>query len=535
MNWKSFIRVTATELTAFFFRAARTLKHDSFYWLRAEDPLYLLWLLRHKRRFDPPAASSGRSPVFSILTPAYNTRPVWLRELIGSLRRQTFGDWELLLIDDASSDPASIAALSQLAASDTRIRLLRNEANLGIAASTNRGAEHATGDWLLLLDHDDLLYPDALATLHAGMQQQPPADVLYADEDRLSPRGLRYRYHFKPAFSPSLLEMCNYILHPMCIRRSSWQAAGGMRPECDGSQDYDLLLRLWDRGAKIRHVPGVLYTWRESSESMAGNAFKPHIFVAGKRALREHLTRRGEAFAAIIDNPETELGDYRIQWQISAHTRVLLISDSPPAWSPVWQLTHLTAGPALWRKVQTAASNDYDAVVLLEHGVQIDDQSSIEELIGWCLRADVGVVGGRILDQRGYILHAGLSLAPDATLRADFHARPLAHYSVARRLRDCLAVHGALALAGFKLNTLAAQCNGADNWSLALCLAAHARGWRVVYTPFASFQAEHWDDTCQNSASIRQLLTAHGIYQDPFSNPYLTSVRRNDLRLPLLT
>ena len=536
MNLKAFIRVTATKITASFFRLARWLRCDWLYWLRAEDPVYLLWLLKHKRRFGTAQAPWERQPVFSILTPAYNTDPVWLAELFDSLQQQTFGDWELLLIDDASTDPASGTALDQLTANDSRIKVLRNTSNLGIATSTNIGAEHAQGDWLVLLDHDDLLYPDALATLYAGTHKHPQAVVLYADEDRLSPRGLRYRYHFKPAFSPSLLEMCNYILHPMCLRRSTWQAVGGMRSDFDGSQDYDLLLRLWDGGAEIRHIPGILYTWRESSESMAGSAFKPHIFSAGKRALKEHLVRRGDSFTCIDDNPETELGDYRIHWQIPTTSRVLVISDEPPTWCPAWQLTPLMLDRESWLHSLAAITANYDAVVFLDQGIKAE-QSSVEELIGWCLRADVGVVGGRILDQNNCILRAGLSLTPNKTIRADFYTKPLANYPSARRLRDCLAVDGAIAVAGSKWAVLrdALPANmGLFNGSLALCLAARAKGWRVVYTPFASFRA----DSLQipyGSISVQQLLETYAINQDPFTNPYLASKCRNDFRLPIFS
>ncbi|MDX1607491.1 MAG: glycosyltransferase, partial [Candidatus Competibacterales bacterium] len=339
-NWKRSIRRVAAESLALFFRGARWLHRDAFYWQRCEDPSYWLWLRRHRR----PVASAlptGAGPRFSILLPAHDTRPAWLRETVDSVRAQSRGDWELIVVDDASPDPASRATLDALPDRDPRIRLLRHPVNRGIAASTNHAAESARGEWLLLLDHDDLLCPDTLAALAAGAEAHPEAGLLYTDEDRLSPRGLRYRPHFKPGFSPSRLEMCNYILHPLCVRRTVWQAHGGMRPRFDGSQDYDLLLRLWDAGVGFAHVPGVYYTWRESPDSMAGGADKPHIFAAGRAALGEHLRRRGET-AEVGDNPETELGDYRIIFPRPATLRLGVIGGPPDLPLPAgWSLERL--------------------------------------------------------------------------------------------------------------------------------------------------------------------------------------------------
>jgi len=529
MSWKRFIWGIATNTTAWFFQAARGLRADVFYWLRTEDPIYLLWLLKHKRQFGSAAPPGTGKPLFSILAPAYNTRPEWLNELVASVRQQTCGGWELILIDDASDVSASRAALTRLAARDPRIKLLRNESNRGIAASTNRGAEAASGDWLLLLDHDDVLYPDTLAALAAGAQRYPDATVLYADEDRFSPRGLRYRYHFKPAFSPSLLEMCNYILHPMCIRRDAWQQVGGMKSDLDGSQDYDLLLRLWDSGAEIRHIPGVFYTWRESDASMAGGAFKPQIFNAGKQALREHLLRRGDSFKEIDDNPQTELGDYRIRWRIPPETRVLLLSEAPPIEPSEWRLTHRKISSGIGAALQAAANETWDAVVFLSPGLAADSHS-LEELIGWCLRDDVGVVGGRILDEKDRILHAGLSLASNGSLQVDFFAQPVIKHPAAQRLRDCLAVCDALAVAGDKLAVLAPSLS-ADPWPLALCLAARARAWRVLCTPFTDFRGPSSAILNLDQNRAHRLLTSYAITQDPFANPHAALTYRLDTPL----
>lgn len=531
MNWKRSIAATLTSA----FRLARRLApgNETLYWLASDDPNYLLWLWRHKRPAlrRPPAPPAA--PLFSVLMPVHDTPPAWLREAVDSVRRQTRGDWELLLIDDASARPDTLACLTECRTLDPRIRLLRNEASRGIAASTNRGATAARGAWLLLLDHDDTLYPDALAAFGQAIADAPDAECFYADEDRLTPAGLRSLHDFKPAFSLSRLEMCNYLLHPLCLRHALWNRHGGMRPAFDGSQDYELLLRLVDAGIRPRHVPGVLYSWRQSPRSMAGGADKPHIYRTGKAALAEHLHRRGEAFIAIEDNPETGPGDYRIRFRLPATLRLLLI-DAPKtlALSDAWHCDRTGSNEL----PSAAALARYDAVLLLDPRLSCDDwPGALGELIAWCQRDDVGVVSGRVLDARDRILHAGQSLIPSAPPRLcdDFRYRPLRRTPSASRLRDCPALAPiALAVAGPRLAALLNPADAPAIRTLSWCLRARERDWRVCYTPFADFRA----DTplpLPDPVAQQVVLKQHGITRDPYLNPYLASTRWNDQRLPL--
>lgn len=519
--------------------ARRCMPHNrSLYWLASSDPNYLLWLLHHKRpSLDlPPGQPHQREPYFSVLMPVYNTRTDWLSEAIDSVRCQIFDAWELIIVDDASTAVAVPSVLEKWAKTEPRIRILRNDVNCGIAASTNRAARAAKGRYLILLDHDDTLYPDALAVFAQAISREPQARLLYADEDRLTPEGLRELHDFKPAFSPSLLEMCNYILHPLCIRRDLWHSAGGLCSCFDGSQDYDLLLRLVDCGERPVHVAGILYSWRQGASSMAGGAIKPHIFRAGRKALRHHLVRRGE-HGDIDDNPETGPGDYRIRFRLPTKLRLLLVTDgSVPALPECWRVDRLPASPNAVSTLRTHDLVGYDAVVWLDAGLIPGDWSGpLNELIGWCRRDDVGVVGGRLLTPSGRVVHAGLSLTQDGRLRADFAGRPLSRTPPASRLRDCVALApGALAVAGCKLAALLLDDTPLPPaaWSLALCLAAQARGWRVVYTPFACFRTNAVPAIPDTSTS-RALLTRHAIVADPYTNPFLASANGNDLRLPL--
>lgn len=539
MSWKHSIATLPAELLGLAARAARRCapRNRSLYWLVSGDPNYLLWLLHHKHPLlsQPAAPPNPTGPLFSILMPVFNTRADWLREAIDSVCRQTFGAWELVIVDDASSTAATRRVLAEAAALEARIRLLCNATNRGIAASTNRAAQAAQGRYLVLLDHDDTLYPDALARFARAIGDTPGVRLLYADEDRLTAAGLRQLHDFKPAFSPSLLEMCNYILHPLCLRRDLWQTAGGLCSRFDGSQDYDLLLRLVDAGEQPVHVPGILYSWRQGASSMAGGAAKPHIYRAGRAALQDHLARRAES-GDIADNPETGPGDYRIRFRLPQRLHVLLVG--APAAAVVagdWQITRLATASDPATALAGLEPARFDAVVWLTPALATADwTAALGELIGWARRRDVGVVGGRLLTPAGRILHAGLGLTSDQRLRADFAGRPLSRTAAACRLRDCLALApGALAIAGAKLAVLSATAPlPPPAWSLALCLAARERGWRVVYTPFASFQTTRPPDL-PDPAAVRDLLDHYAIKHDPYTNPWLTSPHWNDLRLPL--
>ncbi len=539
MSWKRSIAALPSELLGLSARAARyCAPHNrALYWLASSDPNYLLWLLRHKRPLVNQAAAPPRSrePLFSVLTPVHNTRADWLREAIDSVRNQTFGAWELIIVDDASTTPATLTVLADCTAGEPRITLLHNTANAGIAASTNRAARAARGQYLVLLDHDDTFYPDTLATFARAIAQRPDARLLYADEDRLTSTGLRELHDFKPAFSPSLLEMCNYILHPLCIHSELWQEAGGLRSRFDGSQDYDLLLRLVDDGTRPVHVPGILYSWRQGSTSMAGGALKPHIYQSGRHALRAHLARRGEQ-GCVVDDRASGAGNYRIRFQLPSRLRVLLVANvEPPNLPDGCEATRIkppTGGIAALGEHKVAR---FDAVVWLTDDLESRDWSSaLGELIGWCRRSDVGVVGGRLLTPNGRILHAGLSLAPGQYLRADFARRALHRTPAACRLRDCLALApGALAMTGPKLAALLGTSPLPPMaWWAALCLAARDRDWRVVYTPFASFRSSR-PPPLPDATTVKALLAHYAIDRDPFRNPFLTSTRWNDLRLPL--
>ena len=246
-------------------------------------------------------ALSFPQPLVSILTPVFDTPVSWLREAVDSVLAQTYENWELLLIDDGSTATDLLRALPGFAARDRRIRLVALESHQGISAALNRGLDLAEGQWLTFLDHDDVLEADALFQNVKLLQEKPGLDLIYSDEDKLTDQGFDSPI-LKPDWSPDFFLSCNYLCHLIFLRRDLVREVGEFRREFDGSQDYDLLLRVSERTNRIHHIPRVLYHWRRSENSSASDVRqKPGQLEASWRAIEAHLQRRGEAAHVAVD------------------------------------------------------------------------------------------------------------------------------------------------------------------------------------------------------------------------------------------
>ena len=240
-------------------------------------------------------------PRISVLMPTFETPERLLRLAIESVRRQTYPHWELCIADDGSTAPHVRAVLDEYAAQDDRIQVAPPAKHGGIAAASNAALELATGDYIALLDHDDELAEHAFYRMAQAIVADPTADMLYSDEDKLLPDGSRKQPFFKPDWSPEFFLGCMYTCHLGLYRTALVRAMGGFRPEFDGAQDYDLVLRLSEQTDRIVHVPDVLYHWRLVPGSTSTSvAAKPHALSAGLRALEEHLERTGRPGRAVV-------------------------------------------------------------------------------------------------------------------------------------------------------------------------------------------------------------------------------------------
>lgn len=270
---------------------------------------YSLWAkyVEKSRRARRHASMLMDSQVkFSLLVPTYNTDPTHLEECIRSVIEQTYGNWELCIVDDCSTNEGTTSTLLRLSAEDPRIKLKRRDKNGHICNATNDALEMATGDRICFLDHDDRLASDALHCFADALLKNPELDLIYSDEDFISLKGSRISPHFKSDWNPDLLLSHNYITHLVCARTNRVRDIGGLRPGTEGSQDYDFLLRYTDGldSTKILHIPEVLYHWRISETSTAGSSSaKPYTVAAGEKALKDIVSlKKINASVLCLDN-----------------------------------------------------------------------------------------------------------------------------------------------------------------------------------------------------------------------------------------
>jgi glycosyltransferase involved in cell wall biosynthesis len=266
-------------------------------------------------------------PLLSVVVPVYNPPIAFLEEAIESVLDQIYPDWELCLVDDGSNNEAVAVTLGRYAASDSRIRTQRLPENRGIVAASNAGLEMVRGEFVVLLDHDDLITPDALYEIARALNEAPETDMIYSDEDKVDIEGKLSGPIFKPDWCPDSLLSRLYTCHLSAYRRQLVMDLGGFRAEYEGGQDYDLALRVSERARAIKHIPKILYHWRMHSGSTAADSGqKIYGYEAGQRALRDALARRGEP--ARVERVPGELGFYLIRYALLRHPRISVIIPS---------------------------------------------------------------------------------------------------------------------------------------------------------------------------------------------------------------
>ena len=260
---------------------------------------------------------------FSLAVPLYRTDPTLLRELVDSVRAQTYGNWELLLTDGSGAPSPLAKILQTLAGRDSRIVPLFHEERLRIAENTNAALQKASGQWIVFADHDDLLTEDALYELARVIHAYPDVEMIYSDEDKYLPGGVLGEPNFKPDFSPDFLTSVNYICHLTAVSRSLLERTGFLDPAYEGAQDYDFVLRCSEQTDKIRHIPKVLYHWRMTEDSTAANPeAKEYAFSAGVRAIEAHLGRLGIEAAVLRGSHD---GTYRVKERVLGEPLVSIV------------------------------------------------------------------------------------------------------------------------------------------------------------------------------------------------------------------
>lgn len=538
-------------------------------------------LLRRGRPAPVPrAVPPCPPPLISIIMPVYNTDPVWLLRAVFSVYRQRYQAWELCLADDASCSPATVATLTALG--DPRVKQVRLTARLGIAGASNAAAALGSGDWLALLDHDDELHPEALASAAAAIPASG-ADLLYSDEDLLSTTGGHYRPHYKPDFSPDLLLSYNYLCHLVVMRRDLFTAAGGFRTGYDGAQDYDLLLRATEHARRSEHLPQVLYHWRALPESTAArNDAKDYALAAGQRALQDALARRHIAGEVTASDRSI---NYRVRRHVPGNPRVSILipfRDRPDLLRrcldsllattayPNYEIIGIDNGS---RQPETTASLDYyrtfhsrvrfirddspfnyarlnnlaaeqasgEYLVLLNNDTEIIDPEWLTCLLEHAQRPEVGAVGGKLLYPDGTIQHAGVIIGIDGVAGHPHRGLPTdapGYFFRANLIQNlsavtaaCLAVRRSVyrELGGLNETDFSVAYNDVD-----FCLRLRERGYLIVYTPWcvvrhdesASRGTDRDPDSrarvLREGAALRARHPRYFTAGDPYYNPHLS-------------
>ncbi len=339
----------------------------------------------------PPPSTSATTPRFSILLPVYNPPPDFLRACIESVRSQHHTGWELQIVNDASTSPEIAPLLQHYRALDSRIHVLTQPQNAGISRATNAALATATGDYVVMLDHDDVLRPQALSELAAKLIAEPHLDAVYSDEDKLAPDHTRTLPLLKPGFSPEFLRGVMYVGHVLCVRTSLARELGGFDSAFDGIQDYEFILRLSERTSRVEHIPRVLYHWRQSPQSSAllGNV-KGNMDDLQARAVQAHLQR-------IRDPRRAEpLGGHRL--------RLL----APPEFAPsLHEVRFNTPADPLSALRSAANTTSAEFLLLLDARTPSPGPDDRHELA--CLAAldDSGCVAPVLVSSTNHILESG--------------------------------------------------------------------------------------------------------------------------------
>lgn len=525
-------------------------------------------------------------PFFSVLLPTYNTPVEWLTKAIESIRRQSYSNWELCVSDDASTDVEVHDILRRYQLQDKRIKVHFRKENGHISASSNSALELATGEFVVLLDHDDELSIYALFAAALELNRSPGLDVIFSDEDKIDQHGWRFDPHFKSDWNRELLNAQNCVSHIGIFRTSKLREIGGFQVGVEGCQDWDVALRISEgiNPDRIRHIPRVLYHWRAIPGSTAlALDEKSYIGRSAKRMLADHFARQ----ATKVEIAPVEGGHWGVKYGLEKKPLVSIIiptrnqapllrrclasiaarttyenyellivdndSDEPRSRSYLRELKESGARLLSYNQpFNYSAINNFavkhargELICFLNNDMEVISPRWLEEMVSHALRPGVGAVGAKLLFPDGTFQHTGVVLGlggPAGHILYKFHSTTGGYYNHARLVCDYTAVTAAcmvlrksifLEAGGFDAENLPVSYNDVD-----LCIRIRELGYRNVYTPFAELYHHESASRGQDSSTenrdratkeINYMWRTWGakLLHDPYYNPNLSLAKED--------
>ena len=556
------------------------------------DDFRRLYIQQNKPKYPVSELQTSSSPVFSIVIPLYETPEKYLRELIGSIEKQTYKKYEVCFAD-GSPEEGLKKIIEEYQAGNYRIRYRYLRENRGISGNTNAALEMATGDFIVLCDHDDLLTEDALYELAAAVKENPECDCIYSDEDKVDENTEKYfEPHFKPDYNIDLLCSENYICHLYAVRKSVVEKTGGFRSEYDGAQDHDFILRTTERSRQTVHIAKVLYHWRTHTGSTSENPeSKMYAFEAGKKAVRAHYERvwpeieiekiedgaslgiyhtyfkvKEELISVIIPNKDhVEDLDKAVRSLIERGTwknlEFIIVENNSEEEKTFEYYEKIEKEYPQVKVVRYEGGFNYSRInnfgvkyakgkyiLLMNNDVELINPDSLKEMAGYCQREDVGIVGCRLLYDDDTIQHAGVIVGVQGIADHAFKEKPLNQVTYFNRAMTAMDLSAVTAAVMMIRKEVYEEAGGLDeDFEVAFndidfCLRVRETGRLVVYNPYACFhhyesKSRGMEDTIEKQRRFRseivRFVRRHEKFLkdgDPMYNPNLSLIK-NDYSL----
>jgi len=497
--------------------------------------LYAIWIKNNepKRRELEIQEVLSKSliyrPKISIITPVYNPPKDAFIKMIESVVNQTYDNWELCTAD-ASSDASIRKIIESYIRKDDRIKVKYLDKNKGIAGNTNEALSMATGDFIALLDHDDTLAPFALYEVAKCISENPNVDFIYSDRDKITQDGKRFDPFFKPDWSPDYLLSQNYVCHLNVFRKDIIDKIGGFRTEYEGSQDYDLVLRVTELTNNIVHIPKVLYHWRLVKGSAANDPeAKPYAYQAAIKSLQDAVNRRDWKATVTFGAAK---GLYRVIFDVDTQKKVSIIVPTKDNVKILKNCLQSILDKTLYKNYEiiivdnqskefetfkyyetlkkdpkikilmfnkpfnfseinnfAVSKTNTEYIIFLNNDTEIITQNWIELLMGFAQRKDIGAVGAKLIYPDNTIQHAGLILDAKCNVRRSHHRYPRNSLGYGGRIQSIQNLSAVAAAAMMMRRKVFEEVGGFDpafivaHGDIDLCLKLRERGYLIVYEP----------------------------------------------------